>query len=675
MQTLRSHTTRRGGATESEIVSSELNAMVMPRALLCLALVPFSVHASEATLEDHDEEFWFTLYLSVGLFAAAVVLLARAPLCFGLRGCVRLCRRRLGRRRPQPASPRAGPQTPYQKSERRLRVAAHSSQRRRPGFSLSPAQSPALNPTEPVHEASGAKARRAAEEDSLAQRWQLAKVRLESAEGQRNFGDQLGYRKELEAVRAFRRSTQYSVFIGHVRSKANFMREAGDLALRLPPAYTAERAVVAHTSGVLYYVLLSSGKMQSVLCTAVGLALLSTALAPWASFASAHPDDVPDAVHLLFALARSQVGSLIASYSFFPLFLLLGLLSYVTARWRDWLVNSHTVQAALHDIGLGVGSCLINPDAEAKAAVYDLYRYLNAIHALLYQSVVPHLPQKPSEMIQLGLLTKGEAEILGQAANKQRDLLLTWAGQRVEALRQSGHIDGGVLALSFSLLKLRAMCARHHDLFLRHMPNIWFAASRLLVDLLIALLLIQLPLNAVESHVLDAEGHAVDSHLQSIHCAITAVGAFFVAFAFGAAWSVVELLSNPFAAEIDTYNVDPLLASSERCLFVQLRSAIIGRELLRAARESPVASAGADDLAETSATCVRCVGSRRRSSAVSRLTETIGAAVARGASTAEFSRDRGGTVLLSKPNGIGTASKGLAATAPAGSEVVKVNLG
>ena len=44
------------------------------------------------------------------------------------------------------------------------------------------------------------------------------------------------------------------------------------------------------------------------------------------------------------------------------------------------------------------------------------------------------------------LLTKGEAEILGQAANKQRDLLLTWAGQRVEALRQSGHIDGGVLA-------------------------------------------------------------------------------------------------------------------------------------------------------------------------------------------------------------------------------------
>ena len=192
-------------------------------------------------------------------------------------------------------------------------------------------------------------------------------------------------------------------------------------------------------------------------------------------------------------------------------------------------------------------------------------------------------------------------------------MLLTWAGQRVEALRQTGHIDGGVLALSFSLLKLRAMCARHHDLFLRHMPNIWFAASRLLVDLLIALLLIQLPLNAVESHLLDAEGHTVDSHLQSIHCAITAVGAFFVAFAFGAAWSVVELLSNPVAAEIDTYNVDPLLASSERCLFVQLRSAIRAR-LLPAPRRSP-SRARAPTTSPRRRRLVHCValgGGRRR---------------------------------------------------------------
>ena len=175
--------------------------------------------------------------------------------------------------------------------------------------------------------------------------------------------------------------------------------------------------------------------------------------------------------------------------------------------------------------------------------------------------------------------------------------------------------------------------------------------------------------------MLDAEGRSRSTPSQSIHCAITAVGAFFVAFAFGAAWSVVELLSNPFAAEIDTYNVDPLLASSERCLFVQLRSAIIGRELLsRAARESPVASAGADDLAEGLGDL--CPLRRLAAEVVggARLTETIGAAVAR-------ARRRAARAIAGAPScsASRTASARpptvLAATAPAGSEVVKVNLG
>ena len=231
----------------------------------------------------------------------------------------------------------------------------------------------------------------------------------------------------------------------------------------------------------------------------------------------------------------------------------------MTARWRDWLVNSHTVQAALHDIGLGVGSCLVNPDAEAKAAVYDLYRYLNTIHALLYQSVVPHLPQKPSEMIQLGLLTKGEAEILGQAANKQRDLLLTWAGQRVEALRQSGHIAGGAPVRSPTRSSSCEASARHHDLFVRHMPNVWFAASRLLMT--------SSSSSSSSSHSASSTARASTRTvtLPSRSTASLRRWAPLRRLAFGAAWSVVALLSNPFAAELDTHNVDPLLASTERC--------------------------------------------------------------------------------------------------------------
>ena len=218
--------------------------------------------------------------------------------------------------------------------------------------------------------------------------------------------------------------------------------------------------------------------------------------------------------------------------------------------------------AALHDVGVLVGASIVAPDERANDTVYELYRLLNAIHAVLYKSVVPHLPQDVAGLVDLGLLTAGEAELLEPTANKQRDVLVTWAGQKVEALRRSGHIAGGApVALAHSILKLRGICARHHDLFVRHMPNVWFAASRLLIDFLIFFLLIKLLLSVVDSAGLDAHRHAA----LSIHCVITAMGAFFVAFAFGAAWSVVALLSNPFAAELDTYNVDPLLASTERC--------------------------------------------------------------------------------------------------------------
>ena len=63
---------------------------------------------------------------------------------------------------------------------------------------------------------------------------------------QRNMGDELSYVQEVKALRAFRRSMEYSVFIGHVRSKDDFMRSHRDPLLWLPPAYTAERAVAAH---------------------------------------------------------------------------------------------------------------------------------------------------------------------------------------------------------------------------------------------------------------------------------------------------------------------------------------------------------------------------------------------------------------------------------------------
>ena len=563
------------------------------------------------------DDFWLTVRLSASLLGCALLLLLRVPILQGLGWCVGCVTALCCRCRRERLPPTERSMSARHPRNSRAEASRNSRNSRR--------------------EASTPRARRDARKtitdqalETFVDRFKRVRERLDKMKIQRNMGDQLSYVQEVKALRAFRRSMEYSVFIGHVRSKDNFMRSHRDPLLRLPPAYTAERAVAAHWVGILYYVLLSSGRMQSEMVNSLALALISTALAPWAWFVSSHADVYADTEHaetigalqLFIAQARSQVDSLVSHYSFFPVFLLLGLLSYVTLRWREWLVNSHTVQAALHDVGVLVGASIVAPDERAKDTVYELYRLLNDIHAVLYKSVVPHLPQDVAGLVDLGLLTSGEAELLEPTANKQRDVLVTWAGQKVEALRRSGHIAGGApVALAHSILKLRGICARHHDLFVRHMPNVWFAASRLLIDFLIFFLLIKLPLSVVDSAGLDAHRHAA----LSIHCVITAMGAFFVAFAFGAAWSVVALLSNPFAAELDTYNVDPLLASTERCLFVQLRAGIIDRESVSRAGREPLAPA-ADDLGEDTVACVH----HRRMSTAESLTGSIGTFIRRG---------------------------------------------
>ena len=434
-------------------------------------------------------------------------------------------------------------------------------------------------------------ARLTAASDQIVETFNALRQRLDEDERMIELGGKLGYRKERKALRDFEASTKYSVFISHVRSKANFLRENDDPALRLPPAVTAQRAIAANSVGVLYYVLLSSRRKLTVIATALAKALLSASLAPWAWYASTRPSTL----QLFLAFVKMAVDNLISHYSFFPIFLLLGLLSYVTARWREWHVNCHIIQAAFHNIGLLVGmSITAEPDEETKALVYDLYRYLNALHKILYQSVTPHLECLPSaNLVKLGLLTQGEMALL-EPTGEARDTVLTWAAQIVDTLVRKGKMSQGH-RIDLAFQKLRGSCAEHGDLFLRNMPNSWFAASRLLVDILIVLMLLELPLSGLDMSTYNGYDEPPARAL-AIHCIVTAASAFIAAFAYGAAWSVVALLNNPFAAELDSVNVDPIQGETEGKLFAFLRAGIVGRgRVSRAARE-PLAPSVDDDV-------------------------------------------------------------------------------
>ena len=50
------------------------------------------------------------------------------------------------------------------------------------------------------------------------------------------------------------------------------------------------------------------------------------------------------------------VDKVYEDYKFFPMFLLIGYLGFAVAKWRDTMVNSHTIQGRIHDLGLIIGA-------------------------------------------------------------------------------------------------------------------------------------------------------------------------------------------------------------------------------------------------------------------------------------------------------------------------------
>ena len=104
---------------------------------------------------------------------------------------------------------------------------------------------------------------------------------------------------------------------------------------------------------------------------------------------------------------------------------------------------------------------------------------------------------------------------------------------------------------------LRGICARHHDLFTRNMPNSWFAMARLTVDYLVILQVL------VQPFQYDRDVNMLQhDRLWLTHLLLTLRSAFCASSAYWVCWSIVELLANPFKAEQDSYLPDALMAST-----------------------------------------------------------------------------------------------------------------
>ena len=270
------------------------------------------------------------------------------------------------------------------------------------------------------------------------------------------------FRAEDIHHRTFALGLHQCVFTSHVREPTNFHRGNLDPELRLPPTYPAERACHVHSFRMLYLTLLRSVEVRHSLIDAAAVSLIAASLCPlvWLGMLQLEESVVKAFLHLL----DQYVVLIVEQFRFFPAFLLFGLLGYVVGRWQDWLVNCHTLQARLHDIGLAVGMGVIDTsNSHTRSSLYRLYRYLNVVHAMTYASINKHLPKDLDGYRSLGLLMKTEVDLLRPMGNKTRDTCIAWAGTIVSNLivETKQMPKASVLDAAVLFNGLRDMCTRH----------------------------------------------------------------------------------------------------------------------------------------------------------------------------------------------------------------------
>ena len=224
-----------------------------------------------------------------------------------------------------------------------------------------------------------------------------------------------------------------------------------------------------------------------------------------------------------------------------------------------------------------MGMAVIDPDnQETRRLLFQLYRYLNVVHGLTYQNVHPQMPQTPYGFVYLGLLKETEASILMNCGNKQRDCVVAWCGGVMEEMARKDLV-APCFTYAPMVAGLRGITAKHHDGFVRNMPNTWYAVGRLLADMIVYLQLLALPIKMHRldsSEIWDPDNSDVWSNhwMLVIFCLTLVAGGFVISCAYWLPWSMIGVLLNPFGKGVDAYNTDALLASTDRMLFVSMRA-------------------------------------------------------------------------------------------------------
>jgi len=202
--------------------------------------------------------------------------------------------------------------------------------------------------------------------------------------------------------------------------------------------------------------------------------------------------------------------------------------------------------------------------------MFKLYRYMVLAMALQYRSVhtgLKALPSDPSEGLQdMGMLTKDEAAVLVPAGSRMRDTVLSWIALEANS---NGPEDTDLLrgrntiAIMDKIAALRAKMMYFHGNNFYPQPNLNAAFMKMLVDVYCLLMVFSYPFL-----MLTPLEHSRFYNFQPA----TIISIFLMTLCFWGAESLAYGLATPFATNIDTFNIDALIAGTEQTLFASLRA-------------------------------------------------------------------------------------------------------
>jgi len=265
----------------------------------------------------------------------------------------------------------------------------------------------------------------------------------------------------------------------------------------------------------------------------------------------------------------------ISDFKFLPVFLIGLFVSRETSRWLQWIDAVFMVQAGIHNVCLAVAGAFQcahdKPEIrKQKVAIqYKFYRYLNALHYLVYFGLDPRVGTDPAtvcrELQTVGLLDEEERATLAKSHPKMRDTMIAWLTvlwhQQVQMGVASSDLNTVVME---TLMKLRGAAATPLCIDDVRPPTVIKVMLRVVTGVLIFLVLLGYPLN---THV-NRTCLQWWAMLQTYLFTVCYVGMLFV---------MSSLAHNPLHPHADCINIDVLLCDTEMMTFHALRAGCISQ--------------------------------------------------------------------------------------------------